>query len=263
MSKKFGYLSRLYVYHYLKLLFRTVLFISAVILYILGRINGSELPFGELGSHPIFWGALWLLFVVEMILRIFPSRLETIGCQKQLKRNYVPTGENEPRLTSPRATLVFTLVWVALNLIFGLLYLTDVIDGGILMLITLAYGVCDIVCILFFCPIRDWFLKNKCCADCRIYNWDYAMMFTPIAFIIHPYTWSLFGLSLVLLAIWEILYKKYPERFAKNTNASLACQNCKEKPCRHKRRIARILRKGKAKLSKLSWWKQPTEDNKR
>jgi hypothetical protein len=81
------------------------------------------------------------------------------------------------------------------------------------------------------------------------------MMFTPFFFIPHPYTWSLLGLSLVLLLIWEIMYKLYPERFAKNTNASLACQNCKEKPCRHKKRIARIMKKGKEKLARLSWWK--------
>lgn len=255
MSKKFGYLSQLYIYHYLKLAFRIVLFTTALVLYIINRPFSASLPFGEAGSNPVFWGLLWLFFVSGMILRIFPSKLETIGCQKQLKRNFVPTSECEPRLTSWKATFVFTMCWIAFNLVFGILYFTDVIDAGVLILITLAYSVCDIVCILFFCPIRDIFLKNKCCADCRIYNWDYAMMFTPFVFIPHVYTWTLLGFSLVLLAIWEIMYKLYPERFAKNTNASLACHNCREKPCRHKRRISRIMRKGKAKLSKLSWWK--------
>lgn len=260
MSKKNGYLSLLYIYHYLKLAFRTALFTCALILYIVNRVDGSTLPFGELGSHPVFWWGLWVLFIVEMVFRIFPSRLETIGCQKQLKRNYVPTGEEKPNLTPWRATLSLVIAWVLLNSLFGVLYFTDVIDGGILVLISLLYSVCDVVCILFFCPIRDWFLKNKCCTDCRIYNWDYAMMFTPFVFIPHPYTWSLLILSLVLLTIWEIMYRRYPERFAKNTNASLACQNCKEKPCRHKRRISRILQKGKEKLSKLTWWKQNSQD---
>ena len=260
MSKKSGYLSHLYVYHYLKLAFRTVLFILALVLYVVSKKDGSSLPFGEVGAHPIFWGIVWLFFVGGMVLRIFPSKFETIGCQKQLKRNYVPTGEEIPSLTPWKSTFIFTLCWVALNLAFGILYMTGVFDAGILILISLLYSVCDIICILFFCPIRDWFLKNKCCADCRIYNWDYAMMFTPFFFIPHPYTWSLLGLSLVLLLIWEIMYKLYPERFAKNTNACLDCKNCKEKPCRHKKRIARILEKGKEKLSKLSWWKQPRND---
>ena len=39
MSKKSNYLSRLYVYHYFKLAFRTVLFTAALILYIINRTN--------------------------------------------------------------------------------------------------------------------------------------------------------------------------------------------------------------------------------
>jgi len=256
MKNKMRYLSKLYIYHYLKLAFRITLFVVTLILYIVGRCNNSPMPFGDAGSHLWFWILMWILLVAGMVLRIFPSKFETIGCQKQLKRNYIPTGEETPRLTPWKSTLIFAILWIGANLVFGILYLTGIIDAGILMLLTFAYGVCDIVCILFFCPIRDWFLKNKCCADCRIYNWDYAMMFTPFVFIPHPYTWSLLGLSLVLLAIWEISYKLHPERFAKNTNASLDCANCKEKPCRHKKRIARILKNGKEKLAKLSWWKQ-------
>lgn len=247
-------LSHLYIYHYLKLAFRIVLFGVALVYYILSKLEGASLPFGEANDHPIFWTVLWLFFFMGMVLRIFPSKLETIGCQKQLKRNYVPTGETEPSLTPTKSLVIFTICWVALNLLLGVLYLAKVYDAGVLILISLAYGVCDIVCILFFCPIRDWFLKNKCCADCRIYNWDYAMMFTPLIFIPHFYTWSLLGLGIVLLLLWEIMYKLYPERFAKNTNASLACQNCKEKPCRHKKRIAKIMKQGKEKLAQLSWW---------
>ena len=255
MRKGKSYLSRLYIYHYLKLAFRALLFITAIILYVTNKSTGPSRPLDEIKSHPIFWGIVWIFFVVGMVMRIFPSKFETIGCQKQLKRNYIPTDEKKPSLTSWKSTFLLTVCWIGLNLIFGILYFFGIFDAGMLILISLAYSVCDIVCILFFCPIRDWFLKNKCCADCRIYNWDYAMMFTPLVFIPHLYTWSLLGLSLVLLLIWEITYKLYPERFAKNTNASLACQNCKEKPCRHKKRISKILQKGKEKLSKLSWWK--------
>lgn len=260
MNKKFGSLSRLYVYHYLKLAFRILLFGFALGIYIFNKVNGHTHPFGDPDSNSIYWAIVWIFFVSGMVLRIFPSELETVGCQKQLKRNYVPTGEEKPSLTPWQATFSLTVTWLALNLTFGILYLTHVFDAGILVLISLAYGVCDIVCILFFCPIRDWFLKNKCCADCRIYNWDYAMMFTPLVFLPHPFTYSLIGLSLVLLVMWEVTYKRHPERFAKNTNACLACHNCKEKPCRHKRRIARIMQRGKKKLAKLSWWHHNTHE---
>ena len=73
-------------------------------------------------------------------------------------------------------------------------------------------------CILFFCPFQTWFLKNKCCSTCRIYNWDYAMMFTPLFFVRRPYTWSLLVLSVALLARWEITFFRYPERFSEETN---------------------------------------------
>ena len=37
----------------------------------------------------------WVVFAVEMVLRFFPSRLESSGCQKQFRRNYVKTGDTD------------------------------------------------------------------------------------------------------------------------------------------------------------------------
>ena len=59
----------------------------------------------------------------------------------------------------------------------------DVIDKYFLFMVGLAYGVCDIICILFFCPFQTWFMKNRCCTTCRIYNWDFAMLCTPFLLI--------------------------------------------------------------------------------
>ena len=106
-----------------------------------------------------------------------------------------------------------------------------------MILLCLAYSVCDMICILFFCPFQTWFLKNKCCCTCRIYNWDYAMMFTPLFFVRKSYTWSLLVLSVALLARWEITFYKYPERFSEATNGYLGCRNCSEKLCAHKNQL--------------------------
>ena len=135
------------------------------------------------------------------------------------------------------------LSWVALNGAMGALYLLKVIDWGILLLLSLAYGICDMVCILFFCPFQTWFMKNKCCGTCRIYNWDYAMMFTPLVFVPAGYTWSLFGLGLALLIEWEIIYARHPERFDEVSNGTLRCENCTEKLCHHKKQLQRFLKK--------------------
>ena len=77
------------------------------------------------------------------------------------------------------ATVLIALIWIIFNGIIGALRMIDLLDDGILILLCSAYSVCDLVCILFFCPFQTWFMKNKCCGTCRIYNWDYAMMFTP------------------------------------------------------------------------------------
>ena len=227
-------------FHYVKLVYRSLLFIAAILLYIVTRVGGTTLP----AYFPTLlqWGLIliWLVYAAEMICRFFPSRLESPGCQKQFKRNYRPTGENQPILPARKGTVTVALVWLALNAIIGVLYFTHIIDMGILLLISLFYGVCDMICILFFCPFQMWFMKNRCCTTCRIYNWDFAMMFTPLLFIPHAYTWSLLAMSLTILLRWELTLLLRPERFAENTNACLSCKNCDEKLCLHKRHILRL-----------------------
>ena len=234
--------------HYVKLFVRMSFFVASLVLYITGRIKGTGELFGGYEKLPWLLVVIWFLYAIEMLLRFFPSKLESPGCQKQFSRNYIPTGEEKPSLQSWKRTLLVALVWLTLNGIVGVLYYTHVIDTGILVLISLAYGVCDMICILFFCPFQTWFMKNRCCTDCRIYNWDFAMMFTPYIFIRHIYTWSLFGMSLLLLIFWEITLRRHPERFAENTNSGIHCKNCNEKLCLHKTQLRNFIQKNKRRL---------------
>ena len=233
-------------FHYVKLVYRALLLFAAVFLYVITRVKGMTLPtyFPTL----LQWGLIliWLVYAAEMICRFFPSRLESPGCQKQFKRNFRPTEETQPILPARKGTVTVALVWLALNAVIGVLYFTHIIDVGILLLISLFYGVCDMICILFFCPFQMWFMKNRCCTTCRIYNWDFAMMFTPLLFIPHAYTWSLLAMSLIILLRWELTLRLRPERFAENTNACLSCKNCDEKLCLHKRHILRLAKQIKA-----------------
>lgn len=235
-------------FHYIKLVYRALLFIAAILLYIVTRVGGTTLP----AYFPTLlqWGLIliWVVYAAEMICRFFPSRLESPGCQKQFKRNYHPTGETEPILPARKGTVTVALVWLALNAVIGVLYFTHIIDMGILLLISLFYGVCDMICILFFCPFQMWFMKNRCCTVCRIYNWDFAMMFTPFLFIPGKYTWSLLGMSLCLLAVWETLVHTHPERFSVETNACLNCAHCDEKLCMHKKQLKSLWKKIKPKF---------------
>lgn len=234
--------------HGIKLLARSLLFIFALVLYIINRVTEGGEVFCGAERIPGLLMIVWVAYAVEMLFRFFPSRLESAGCQKQFAGNYIPTGNEAPPRVPHRGILAVAAAWLSLNAVIGALYLTGLIDAGILILISLAYGVCDMICILFFCPFQTWFMKNRCCTDCRIYNWDYAMMFTPYVFVPDPYTWSLLGMSLLLLLRWEITVARHPERFSEKTNACLNCSNCKEKLCHHKKQLKIFWKKNKERL---------------
>ena len=225
--------------HYGKLVIRGSFFLVAAILWLTGDIAAVV----EQGILPMI---VWLWYLVEMILRLFPSGLESMGCEKVFKKNYIPAPEErEPKNQSWKTTLLVAVVWFALNGAIWSLHLIwpHIFDKYFLVIVGLAYGVCDMICILFFCPFQTWFMKNRCCTTCRIYNWDFAMLCTPFLFVPSFYTWSLLLMSLVVLVHWEITYKRHPERFSERTNQSLRCQNCTEKLCRHKVQLKHYIAK--------------------
>ena len=239
MSKKISKISAL---HIVKLILRSLLFLVVLVFYVLDRTE-------VLTYNVLLPAAVWIFFVVEMIFRFFPSKVESIGCQKQFERNYEPIGEGIKPTNQPWfITALVAVLWLALNAIIGALYYVGIIDLGILVLVAIAYSVCDIICILFFCPFQTWIMKNRCCTTCRIYNWDFAMMMTPLVFVPSLYTYSLLGCSLLLLLRWEIAYRLYPERFSTATNKCLDCSRCEEKLCSHKTQLQGFLKKHKAKF---------------
>lgn len=247
MSRK-QKISRISLLHFFKLISRSATFLIALVMYIVSRARGSRFFLTDVKEHAVILAIIALVFLGEMILRFFPSRFESMGCQKQFARNYIPrTPEAEPKSTA-LSTLSVALVWLALNGAIGAIYYLGWIDEGILILISLFYSVCDMICILYFCPFQTWMMKNKCCGSCRIYNWDYAMMFTPLVFIPHFYTRGLLGIALLLLLVWEIAAHVHPERFRTETNECLSCTHCKEKLCHHKKQLRHFLRKNKELL---------------
>lgn len=236
--------------HYLKLVYRGILLLAALVLYITGRVkdSGTELKMAPI--EYVVLAAIWIIYAVEMALRFFPSKYESIGNQKQFRKNYLPVENAELPAKPKHGVLAVIISWVLLNGAIGALYFTHIIDKSILLLISLTYGVSDIICILFFCPFQTWFMKNRCCAVCRIYNWDFAMMFTPFVFIPHWYTWSLLSMSMALIIRWEITAHRHPERFSDATNESLSCANCNEKLCHHKKQLRKLWKDINIKLEK-------------
>lgn len=237
-------ISRTSAIHYCKLIFRSCLFLAAAASYAFDRLDPpSEGSLSGGVARPWVMATVWIIFASEMTLRFFPDRNESMGCQKVFGRNYKPSPAPAPAPDYRRSLLAIALAWTALNGAIAALYFTHVIDRGALLLVSLFYGVCDMVCILFFCPFETWFLKNKCCGTCRIYNWDYLMMFTPLIFIPSFATWSLVALALGLFAKWEITFRTHPERFHEETNLALTCRECTEKLCAHKKQLRSFHRK--------------------
>ena len=226
--------------HYFRLVYRSAILIALVILYIIHRFAGGEDIEQYIESRPLIISVIWIVFTVEMIMRFFPSKLESPGCQKQFARNYIRTGKTQIDIQDNHGVMLVALIWIIFNGLFGALHMMGILDNGIMLILCCAYSVCDIICIMFFCPFQSWFLKNKCCCTCRIYNWDYAMMFTPLFFVRETYTWSLLALSVALLLRWEITFYLYPERFSEATNGYLGCANCSEKLCSQKNQLKKL-----------------------
>jgi hypothetical protein len=223
--------------HYIRLIYRSVLLILLLIKYLEFRFNGGKSILTGIEDEPLIVIVVWIVFVVEMIFRFFPSKYESPGSQKQFVRNYIKSGNTTIDIPDNHAAVLIALIWIAFNAIFGVLHRNGIFDDGIMILLCAFYSVCDMICILYFCPFQSWFMKNKCCSTCRIYNWDYAMMFTPLFFVQRSYLWSLLVLSILLMARWEITFFLHPERFSETTNEYLKCSNCTEKLCSHKKQL--------------------------
>lgn len=239
--------------HAYKLVFRAALLIWALIVYITNE-RYHHMSFSAMAPEyiPVLC-VVWLSFAVEMLLRFFPSKLESMGCQKQFERNFIDTGAPRPEtgLNTAKSTAAVALSWIALNGIIALLYFLGIYGDGIMVLVSLFYSVSDMICILFFCPFQSWMMKNRCCTTCRIYNWDFLMMFTPLIFIPSVYTWSLAAMSLALFIRWEITVHRHRERFAESCNAALRCENCQEKLCHHKKQLHKLWQNNKKVIKKL------------
>ena len=181
---------------------------------------------------------LWLLWMVDMALKLTPSRgYMTLGSQKQFGKFYIEAknGYDREELRSyiraanKRAVLVM-LAWLLLHAIPAVLRLLNIIDEKWMLIVTLFYYISDLICVLIWCPFR-LAMGNRCCTTCRIYNWDNFFMFTPMVLIPSFFSLSLFAAGLAVWIIWEGALILHPERFWDRSNEAIRCINCTDKVC--------------------------------
>ena len=181
---------------------------------------------------------LWAIWVVDMLLQLIPIKNQLpLGSQKLFANRFKPIREKINH-KSLRAYIVATtkaaykvlVLWCLLLAVIGLLYFTGVINKPALFMFSVLFYVCDLICVLIWCPFR-LLMKNRCCTTCRIFNWDHLLMFSPLVFMGGLYALSLVVLSLLVWLVWELCVLTYPERFWDKSNAALKCTECVDKLC--------------------------------
>ncbi len=233
----------------IKLAFRITVFLTIFILYIIDK----NMMWQYLTRPVIFWVSpihlLWTCFMIIMLTHLFPDQHRTMALLKRNEEKYQEVGGFH-RLELLEVVQDWNviawpgrLVWLIFNGMIGLLFLLHILDHVDLFMCSVCFFLCDYICILFFCPFQKQIMRNKCCVNCRIYDWGHFMMFTPMLFIQNFFSWSLFFTSIVVLIHWEVVYAKHPERFWSGSNKRLQCANCKDKTCQLKPRIKNPVQK--------------------
>ena len=224
--------------YFIRLFGRCIVFLIAILLYLFKKEEFLVAEgFGFFRSFsPLH--LLWVVWIWDMVLQLIPVKAHiSIGSQKVFSSLFRPIREkiNKENLKkyvadTTKAAYKVLVLWALLTAAIGALYLADIIDAAHIVLISVFFYVCDLICVLIWCPFR-LIMKNKCCTTCRIFNWDHLMMFSPFVFVPGVFTYSLFLLALAIWIVWEACVFTYPERFWENSNMALKCSECTDKLC--------------------------------
>jgi len=222
----------------LRLLGRCIALCIAIFVYLFDKEVFSTAEGMNFFKEITLLHLLWGVWMWDMVLQLLPVRAHiSIGSQKIFSAMFKPIKEkvNYRNLkkyikdTTAAASKVLIL-WIVLNALIGILHLQHVLDTPTLVMISIIFYVCDLICVLIWCPFR-LIMKNKCCTTCRIFNWDHLMMFAPLITVNSFFSWTLVGVSFVIWLIWELCVFIYPERFWENSNMALRCSECTDKLC--------------------------------
>lgn len=181
---------------------------------------------------------LWIIWIIDMIHQLIPVKNHLpLGSQKLFLCRFKPirdkinyTALREYVVSTTKAAYKVFILWVLLLTGIGVLYNSGVFTNTTLFMITTIFYVCDLICVLIWCPFR-LIMKNRCCTTCRIFNWDHLMMFTPMMFNSSFYARTLLLLSFAVFIVWELCVMMYPERFWEHSNEALKCSACTDKLC--------------------------------
>ncbi len=238
MKNKMAKTSKIRKVYIARLVGRSIVFVLCLLLYIFKREELKILQGVNFFKDFSVLHLLWGIWVIDMLCQLLPVKNHiSLGSQKLFKERFRPITEkinyqalrNYVISTTKSAYKVFIL-WILLLIVIGVLYYANVLNDSLLFMISAAFYVCDLICVLIWCPFR-LIMKNRCCTTCRIFNWDHLMMFTPMIFIRGVYSFSLLLMAFAVWLMWELCVMMYPERFWEQTNEALKCSQCTDKLC--------------------------------
>ena len=149
---------RLYLFRFV---FRCVVFAASVLLYVRSPQPLTALQgFGFFHSFTLLH-LLWLLWMADMVSQLCRCRWYwPEGSQKFLDRSVLPPQSADDRAAlrhyvraNNRRAAVMGAAWLAVTLAVGALYLGGCIDAGMILLICEFFYVCDVFCVVFWCPL--------------------------------------------------------------------------------------------------------------
>ena len=231
-------MSRIRRIYFARLAGRVFILALCVILFLTRPETFAPLEGMRFFDRPSLMHLLWLVWMIDMLAQLIPiNRDISIGSLKLFAQHFRPVREKISRQalrahirSATQSALGVLLVWTAVIAVLGALHAVGILSDVHLFLFTVFFYVCDLICVLIWCPFR-LLMKNRCCTTCRIFNWDHLMMFVPLLFVRSFYAQSLVLMSLVVFLAWELCILLHPERFLEQTNAVLACANCTDKLC--------------------------------
>ena len=120
---------------------------------------------------------LWFVWMADMLTQLFPfGKSISIGSRKVFRKHYRPA-EHMPaaeKLTAfsakaQKGAVRVLILWSLLIAVLCGFFYQKILDSGMLLLISAAFYVCDLICVLIWCPFR-LMMKTRCCTTCRIFN---------------------------------------------------------------------------------------------
>lgn len=211
---------------------RSILFSAFIILFIIDKNSIISILNYNLVYSIKIYHLIWIYLVMEILFLIIPYTNNHSYNGKLFSKHYIPVNnydknklETYTKKNNKQARSIVA-AWIVLNAVLFIIYFVYNLSTAYVFLLFMFYYWADMFCVNVWCPFHKLFFKNKCCNECRIYNWDRIMFCTPLILIKSFWSYSLFLLSLLAFVQWEYMLKKHPERFSSLSNKKLQCIDC-------------------------------------